>query len=41
MTYQITLNSTVKFADDTSLFHKVFDKHVSDAILSKVLELVV
>ena len=29
------------FADDTSLFHKLFDKLVSHATLNKDLELVV
>ena len=28
------------YANDTSLFHKVFDKHVSRAIINKDLELI-
>ena len=36
MTRQITLNTT----DDTLLFYKVFDKHVSRVTVSKELELI-
>ena len=39
MTCQIILNPTI-FADDTSLFYKVFDKHVSRTTLNKDLELI-
>ena len=44
MTCQITLNPTVTlnpiFADNTSLFYKIFDEHISRVTLDKDLELI-